>query len=115
MRDYQIDTLPYRPILRIEPISPERLPRIAEEGLKLLEANGYDAKDREHVTQHLFGDGEKPPRVVALLVASQADHGTPVCRAASDQRPPCLAPANVEFEIRCAPDEDGRGGCMKQS
>lgn len=72
MRDYQIDALPYRPTLRIEPISPDRLPRIAAEGVKLLQVKGYDPKDPEHVKHHLLDDGEKPPRVVAQLVASTA-------------------------------------------
>lgn len=49
MRDYQIDALPYRPSLRIEPVPPERLPRIAAEGRKLLEAKGYDPKEPERL------------------------------------------------------------------
>lgn len=72
MRDYQIDGLPHRPTIRVEPISPERLPRIAEKGLELMRVKGYDPNDPGHVKHHLLGDGTKPPRVVALLAASLA-------------------------------------------
>lgn len=100
MRDYQIEGLPHQPFLRIEPISPDRLPRIAEKGLELMQAKGYDRKDPEHVKHHLFDDGTKPPRVVALLVASQA-----VKELSLAGLPPTRKPEHIYNWLLGLPDE----------
>jgi hypothetical protein len=72
MRDYQLDELPYKPIVRIEPITHERSVRVMAKAIELLLAQGYRRDDPNYVKHHLLGDASKPPRVVALLIATQA-------------------------------------------
>ena len=100
MRDYQIDALPHRPIVRVEPILPERVRRCAEEGLKLMQAKGYDPKDPEHVKHHLLGNGTKPPRVVALLAASLA-----IVELQLEGLPPTRNRKHIEGWLHNLPDE----------
>ncbi len=69
MREYIIEKLPFRPIVRIEQVPPDALPRIIAAGLKLMKDQGKDVGDPG---QHLMNDATKSPRVVMLLVASQA-------------------------------------------
>jgi hypothetical protein len=72
MRDYIIEELPYRLILRIEQPSPDEVPRIAAKGVELLQAEGYRKGDPARAKYHLLGDTTKPPRIIVMLIARNA-------------------------------------------
>jgi hypothetical protein len=71
MRDYLIEGLPYRAIVKVDWVPKERLPRIAELGFEVLKRSGYDRDDPNRGKHHLYGDLSKPPRAVVMLIASQ--------------------------------------------
>lgn len=72
MREYAIEGLPHHPMVWIDQVPRERLPRIIEVAVETLQKKGYRPKDPARGPWHLMGDLNKPPRFVAELVASQA-------------------------------------------
>lgn len=71
MRDYVIEGLPYRAVVKVEMVPRERLPRITELGREVLKKSGYDLNDPERGTHHLQQDIAKLPRAIAMLIARQ--------------------------------------------
>ena len=70
MRDYLIEGLPYRAVVKIEMVPEARLPRITEFGLGVLKKSGYDRSDPGRGKHHLHEDLTKPPRMVVMLMPS---------------------------------------------
>lgn len=71
MRDYLIEGLPYRAIVKVEWVPNHRMPRITELSLKVLRDSGYDRSDPNRGKHHLYNDLSKPPRATVMLIASQ--------------------------------------------